>query len=114
METALNNPFLQVFAQASGQGAQGMGPMIFIWVLIFGAMWFFMIAPQRKKQKQHEKMLTSLSSGDKVITAGGIHGTITNVKDDRFVVRIAEGVKIELQKSSVLTVIESDSVSDSK
>jgi len=91
-----------------------MGPMIFIWVLIFGAMWFFMIAPQRKKQKQHEKMLTSLSSGDKVITAGGIHGTITNVKDDRFVVRIAEGVKIELQKSSVLTVIESDSVSDSK
>ncbi|MGB0258336.1 MAG: preprotein translocase subunit YajC [Coraliomargarita sp.] len=46
-------------------------------------------------------MLTELKSGDEVVTAGGIHGTITNVKDDRFVVRIADGVKIELSKNSV-------------
>jgi len=114
METALNNPFLQVFAQAGGQGAQGMGSMIFIWVLIFGAMWFFMIAPQRKKQKQHERMITSLGSGDRIITSGGIFGTITNVKDECFVVRVADGVKIELQKTSIIGKVETDSPSESK
>ena len=57
--------------------------------LMFAAMYFLMIAPQRKKQKAHEKMLSELSSGDEIVTTGGIYGTITNVKDDRFVVRIA-------------------------
>ena len=70
-------------------------------ILLFVGMWFLIIAPQRKRQKAHDKMLTELKSGDEVVTAGGIHGTITNVKDDRFVVRIADGVKIELSKNSV-------------
>ena len=56
---------------------------------------------QRKRQKQHEQMLTELKTGDEVVTSGGIYGTITNVKDDRFVVRIADNTKIELSKSSI-------------
>ncbi len=70
-------------------------------ILLFVGMWFLIIAPQRKRQKAHDKMLTELKTGDEIVTAGGIHGTITNVKDDRFVVRIADGVKIELTKNSV-------------
>lgn len=70
-------------------------------ILLFVGMWFLIIAPQRKRQKAHDKMLTELKTGDEIVTAGGIHGTITNVKDDRFVVRIADGVKIELSKNSV-------------
>ena len=75
-------------------------------VLLFAAMYFLMIAPQRKKQKAHEAMLKSLESGDEVVTTGGIYGVITNVKDDRFVVRISEGTKIELGKAFVQTVLK--------
>ena len=98
METALNNLILTHFAQA--QGGSGM-TMIIFWFLILGAMWFFLVAPQRKKQKEHAKLIDELTSGDEVITASGIFGTITNVKDDRFVIRIAENTKVEIQKSFV-------------
>ncbi len=73
-------------------------------ILLFAAMYFLMIAPQRKKQKEHEKMLKSLESGDEVVTTGGIYGVITNVKEDRFVLRIAENTKIEIGKAFVQTV----------
>ena len=75
---------------------------------MFAAMYFLLIAPQRKKQKQHQKMVSELASGAYVLTSGGIYGTITNVKDDRFVLRIAEGTKIEITKNSIASVISSD------
>ena len=106
METALNNLFLPHFAQAAGNS--GM-TMIIFWFLILGAMWFFLIAPQRKKQKEHAKLIDELSSGDEIVTASGIFGTITNVKDDRFVVRIAENTKVEIQKSFIQGKVDSAS-----
>ena len=76
-------------------------------VLMFAAMYFLLIAPQRKKQKEHEKMLTQLQAGDEVVTAGGIYGTITSVKDDRFVIRIGENnAKVEVGKGFISTVIK--------
>jgi len=75
-------------------------------VLIFAAMYFLMIAPQRKKQKEHVKMLESLSTGDEVLTAGGIYGEITNKKDDRFVVRIADGTKVEIGKAFIHALVK--------
>lgn len=74
--------------------------------LLFAAMWFLMIAPQRKKQKEHEKMLKELGNGDEVVTSGGIMGTIVAVKDDRFVLRIADTTKVELGKSFVSAVLK--------
>ncbi|MEY4940491.1 MAG: hypothetical protein RIQ93_2226 [Verrucomicrobiota bacterium] len=95
----------------AGAPQQGGIPMMMIvgYVLLFAAMYFFMIAPQRKKQKEHEKMLKSLESGDEIVTNGGIFGVITNVKEDRFVVRIAENTKIELGKGFVQTVLKQQS-----
>ena len=75
-------------------------------ILLFAGMWFLIIAPQRKRQKQHEKMITELKTGDEIMTSGGIFGTITNVKDDRFVVRIADNTKIEISKSSIGSRLE--------
>lgn len=75
-------------------------------ILIFGAMYFFMIAPQRKKQKAHEKMLSALQSGDEVVTTGGIYGTITNVKDDRFVIRVSDTTKLEVGKGFISSVLK--------
>ena len=106
METALSNLILIHFAQS--QGGSGM-TMIIFWFLILGAMWFFLVAPQRKKQKQHTKMIEELITGDDLITASGIYGTITNVKDDRFVIRIAENTKVEIQKSFVQGKISPES-----
>lgn len=77
-------------------------------LIMFAAMYFLLIAPQRKKQKQHQKMISELTSGVDVVTSGGIYGTITNVKDDRFVLKIAEGTKIEITKNSIASVISPD------
>ncbi|MDQ8183681.1 preprotein translocase subunit YajC [Pelagicoccus sp. SDUM812005] len=88
--------------EAAPQG----GIMSFLpFIVIFAAMYFLIIAPQRKKQKQHQQMITELKSGAEVVTSGGIYGTITNVKDDRFVLKIAENTKIEISKASVASVI---------
>jgi preprotein translocase subunit YajC len=98
-------PYLAQTAAPAGPGGMGGGYMIIFYGLLFAAMYFLMIAPQRKKQKEHEKLLASLASGDEIITSGGIYGTITNVKDDRFVVRIADNTKIEIGKSFVSAVV---------
>ena len=102
---------LQFLAQTAAPDAapqQGPGSMlsgILPMVLLFAAMYFLMIAPQRKKQKAHDAMLKALGTGDEIVTTGGIFGTITNVKDDRFVVRIADNTKIEIGKSFVQQVL---------
>jgi preprotein translocase subunit YajC len=102
--TLTTDSFLFV-AQAAGAGPNaGVMNLVFIG-LMFAAMWFLIIAPQRKKQKEHAKLISELDTGDEIITAGGIYGEITNKKDDRFVVRIADGVKIEIGKSYVLDVV---------
>ena len=75
--------------------------MIVVWILFIGGFYFLFIAPQKKKQKAHEKMLSTLQSGDEVVTTGGIYGVITNVKDDRFVVRVADNTKIEVGKAFI-------------
>ena len=81
---------------------------IVFYVLMFGALWFLLIAPQRKKQKEHTKMLQALTVGAEVVTAGGIFGTITNVKDDRFIVKIADNTKIEISKASIQGTIQKE------
>ena len=86
-------------AQGTGGGG-GLGQFLPI-LLLFVGMWFLIIAPQRKRQKAHDKMLSELQTGDEIITSGGVYGTITNVKEDRFVVRIADNTKIELGKGFV-------------
>jgi len=70
-------------------------------IFIFGIFYFLLIRPQQKKQKDHAKMIGELKKNDEVVTNGGMHGTIVNVKDTTFVVRIDENVKIEINKSAV-------------
>jgi preprotein translocase subunit YajC len=99
---------VEFLAQTAAPGAQQGSPawlQIMPMVLLFAAMYFLMIAPQRKKQKEHERMLKALETGDEVVTTGGIFGVITNVKEDRFVVRIADNTKVEIGKSFVTTVV---------
>jgi preprotein translocase subunit YajC len=93
-------------APPSGQPGEG-GLMSFLpMILIFVAFYFLLIAPQRKKQKKHEKMIQSLEKGAKIKTVGGMFGTITGVKDDCFVIRIAENVKVEISKEAISAKID--------
>jgi preprotein translocase subunit YajC len=107
------------FAQAAapGQGPGAAGPwwqMLLFYGLIAGGFYFLFIAPQRKKQKEHEKMLGSLQSGDEVLTNGGIYGVVTNVKDDRFIVRIADNTKIEVAKGFISAVTKKSATEETK
>jgi preprotein translocase subunit YajC len=97
----------QASAPAGAAAAPGPGFQLQLVVmgLIFAGFYFMFIAPQKKKQKEHEKMLASLQTGDEVVTNGGIYGVITNVKEDRFVLRVADNTKIEIGKGFVQTVI---------
>lgn len=91
-----------LFTLAQAEGAQGNPLMQFLpFILLMVGFWFLLIQPQRKKQKEHAKMLTELKPGDKVITAGGICGVITHVKKDRFQVKVDDNTRIDVVKGSV-------------
>jgi len=74
-------------------------------VVIFAIFYLLIILPARKKQKQHQNMINSLKGGERVITAGGIYGTVTRVLDDRFVIQVDGNTKIEITKGSISTVL---------
>jgi len=85
-------------AQGAGQSAwTSLVPL----VVMLGIFYFLLIAPMRKRQKQQDEMVTNLKTGDRVVTAGGIYGTIVGIKDDRLTLRIADQVKVEVTKASV-------------
>ncbi len=70
-------------------------------LLIFGVFYFLVFAPMRKKQKKHAEMLQELKKGDRVVTSGGIHGTVMGVTDDMIQLRIADQIRIDVTKSAV-------------
>ena len=74
-------------------------PLMF--VLLFVIMYFFMIRPQQKKQKEIQKMRESLKVGDRVVTSGGIYGKIKEIEDTAFIIEIAEGVRVKVDKASI-------------
>jgi len=83
--------------------AQTVNPMmqLFPLILIFIIFYFLLIRPQKSREKEHKKMLNTLNKNDEIVTSGGIHGTIVNVKDKTFILRVDDNVKIEIEKNSV-------------
>jgi preprotein translocase subunit YajC len=80
--------------------------MIVFLVLIFAMFYFLMIRPQRKRQKEHQKMMEELKRGDRIITAGGIFGVIESVSEDSVVIKVESGTTLRLAKGSVAVVRE--------
>ncbi len=89
---------LTVMLQAQGGGDF---PFILMMVAIFAIMYFFMIRPQNKKQKEIANFRKNLEVGQSIITAGGIYGKIKEIEDNSVVVEIASGVKIKVDKNSI-------------
>jgi preprotein translocase subunit YajC len=107
---------IKMIAQTAAPAApSGFPPsMIFVWLLFLGGFYFILIAPQRKKQKEHDKLVAGLQSGDDIVTTGGIFGTITNVKEDRFVIRVSENTKIEIGKAFVQSLMKKQGAEEKK
>ena len=88
--------------QTAAPAGQGGGLSMWIMLaLIFVVMWFFMIRPQRKQQKEMENFRNSLKNGDKVVTIGGIYGTIAEVKDNYVLLEVDKDVKIRVNKQAI-------------
>ncbi|OGW75595.1 MAG: preprotein translocase subunit YajC [Omnitrophica bacterium RBG_13_46_9] len=101
---------LNAYAQSAGPSVQtAPSPMISLMpiILIFIIFYFLLIRPQKKTQEDHKKMVEGLKKNDEVITSGGIHGTIVNVKESSVVLRVDDNVKIEVQKVAVATLKKS-------
>jgi len=78
-----------------------MWPMILFLVVIFGMFYFVMIRPQRKRQKEHQVMMEGLQKGNKVVTAGGIYGTIDSLSEDSVVIKVEGGTTMRVARGSV-------------
>jgi preprotein translocase subunit YajC len=107
---------LNLIFALSGSGTGEGGPSLFTSfipiLLIFVIFYFLLIRPQQKKQKQHQQLIQAVKKGDRIVTNGGVYGTVADVKEHVIVLRIAENVKIELVKNSIATVISQKEDSD--
>jgi len=94
------------FAQTAGAGGAAGGLMSFLpIILMFAVLWFIMIRPQMKRQKEAKAMMEALAKNDEVVTAGGILGRVTKVNENYVTVEVAEGTEITVQKNAVTTVL---------
>ena len=93
------------YAQSAGGQPQGGFGMLVFPVILIAIMYFLMIRPQMKRQKEHKAMLDKLSRGDEVITSGGVAGTVTDIGDNFVTVEVADNVRIRVQKGSIGNVL---------
>jgi preprotein translocase subunit YajC len=87
----------------AGSGLLGMLPFVFLIVI----MYYVMIRPQMRRQKEQAKLVSALKTGDRVVTTSGIHGLISNVKETTVIVKVADNVKLEMEKTAVTNVVKS-------
>ena len=91
------------FLQAAPAAQQGGGLQMWIFLaLIFVVMWFFMIRPQRKQQKELQAFRDGLKKGDKVVTIGGIYGTVCEIKENNVLIEVDNNVKIRVSKQALV------------
>ena len=94
-------------AQApQAQGGESPNPLVSLMPIIFMFVifYFLLIRPQQKKQKEHQKMTSELKKNDQVVTSGGIHGTISNIKEKTVMLKVDDSVKIEVSRSAIAGV----------
>jgi len=92
-----------------GSGDGGLMSTIIMFALIIGIFYFLILRPQQKRQKEREKLLESVKKGDKVITSGGLHGTVAGIDEKTLLIQVSENVKMKFERSAVTTIVkESD------
>ncbi len=87
-------------------GGGGIMSTMLMFALIIGIFYFMILRPQQKKQKEREKLLSAVKKGDKVITAGGLHGTIAGVDDKTILLQVGENIKMKFERSAISTIVK--------
>jgi preprotein translocase subunit YajC len=96
---------LQAAQPARPQGGLGMFTALFPFLLVFVIFYLLIVQPQRRRQKKHQMMVEQLKPGDRIITSGGIYGTVMGMQPDRIELKIAANVKIDITKSAVAVIL---------
>ena len=103
---------MYLFAAGGGGAAQAptgnLFTALFPFILIFVIFYFIIIMPARKKQKQHQSLITNLKGGERIVTTGGVFGTVKRVMDDRFEIEVGKGFTMQIAKNSVSGIIGPD------
>jgi preprotein translocase subunit YajC len=102
--------FFTFLAQAAASPAGGSSSIIGFLPILFMVVIFYyvMVRPQMRRQKEQQRTVAALKTGDRVVTASGIHGLISNVKETTVIVKVADNVKLEMEKSAVTNVVKSN------
>jgi preprotein translocase subunit YajC len=100
--------FAQEAAKPAGGPSGGIGSLLPMMLIMFAVVYFLMIRPEQKKQKERQALLSGLKKGDRVLTGSGILGTVGNVKENTVMVKIAENTVVEFSKASVTQIINKD------
>ncbi|MEK7348795.1 MAG: preprotein translocase subunit YajC [Candidatus Eisenbacteria bacterium] len=98
--------YAQAAAPAAPSASEQMIHMVVILAITVGIFYFMIIRPQQKRQKETEAMLASVKKGDRVLTTGGIYGTVVGTKDDVVVLKVTDEVKMEFSRASIVQVKE--------
>ena len=93
----------------SGSGGSGIVGLLFPLVLIIGVFYFFIYRPQQKREEEHQEMVENLEQGDKVVTVGGIHGTIQKIDEDSILAQVdSKGTRLRFNKDSIASLAGDD------
>lgn len=90
-----------LLAQSSGEGGGALISMLLPLLLVFVVFYFFIIRPQRQREQQHQEMVSALKKGDKVVTIGGIHGTVAKVDETSVLVQVDGNMKLRFSKNAI-------------
>ncbi len=105
------NSLVLMAADASGSSSTGsMVSSLIMFVAIIAIFYFLIYRPQKKRDKEAKAMISAMKKGDKVVTIGGIHGTIVTVKDKTVVVKVDDSARIEFSKEAISSVVNKDAV----
>ena len=90
--------------QADGQAGGSMLGLFLPFLLVFVVFYFFIIRPQRKREEQRKTMISAVKKGDRIITIGGVHATITKVEDNSVLAEIDSNIKVRLEKHAIASI----------
>jgi len=105
LDLVISPAYAQTAPAGGAGGAGGFGMSLLFPILLIAVMYFLMIRPQMKRQKEHRSMLEKLSKGDEVITNGGIAGVVNDIGENFITVEIADNVRIRVQKGAIANVL---------
>ena len=94
-----------IYLQQAPGGMESILSSIVPFLLIIVIFYFLILRPQQKRQKERAKLLESIKKGDKVITAGGLHGTVEGIEEKTLLVKVADNVKLKMERSAISTIV---------